>query len=202
MVNTLSNIGIFIFSTVGILFLFTVLLRFMLQLARADFYNPIAQGVVTITNPFLRPLRRVIPGVLGFDMASVVLALLAAWLLIIGCGLLGGLGLIDPFGALLWSPLGCLMTLIAMLFVGLLISIVASWVAPHSRHPALIMLHQLLEPVCGPVRRIIPSLGVIDISPIFVFILLTVADKLLFGIAQAAHMPMFVYQLFWHIPSF
>ncbi|MFD1217540.1 YggT family protein [Microbulbifer celer] len=200
MVNTFSNIGVFILATIGILFLFTVILRFMLQLARADFYNPISQGIVKITNPLLRPLRKVVPGLFGLDMASIVLALLVGWVMIMGAGFLAGGAILNPLSALLWSLLGCLMTLIAVLFVGMLISIVVSWVAPQSSHPALMLLQQLLEPVYAPVRKIIPPLGVIDISPIFVFILLTVVDKLLVGFAQSAHMPQIVYNLFWHIP--
>lgn len=200
MVSTFSNIGVFILATLGILFLFAVLLRFMLQLARADFYNPISQGIVKITNPLLRPLRKLVPGFFGIDMASLVLALLVGWVMILGTGFLAGVGLLNPLSALLWSLLGCLMTLIAILFVGLLISIVVSWVAPHSSNPALMLLRQLLEPVYAPVRKIIPPLGMIDISPIFVFILLTVADKLLVGFAQSARMPQLVYNLFWHIP--
>ena len=200
MVNTFSNIGVFILATLGILFLFTVLLRFMLQLARADFYNPLSQGIVKITNPLLRPLRKLVPGLFGIDMASLVLALLVGWVMIIGAGFLAGAGMLNPLSALLWSFLGCIMTLIAILFVGMLISIVVSWVAPHSSHPALMLLRQLLEPLYAPVRKIIPPLGVIDISPIFIFILLTVADKLLVGFAQSAQMPQLVYNLFWHIP--
>ena len=200
MVNTFSNIGVFILATIGILFLFAVLLRFLMQLGRADFYNPISQGIVKVTNPFLRPLRKIVPGLFGIDMASLVLALLVGWLMIIGAGFLAGAGLLNPLSALLWSLLGVLMTLIAILFVGMLISIVVSWVAPQSTHPALMLLRQVLEPVYAPVRKIIPPLGVIDISPIFVFILLTVADKLLVGFAQSAHMPQLVYNLFWHIP--
>ena len=200
MVNTFSNIGVFILATIGILFLFAVLLRFMLQVGRADFYNPISQGIVKVTNPFLRPLRKIIPGLFGIDMASLVLAMLVGWVMIMGAGFLAGAGMLNPLSALLWALLGVLMTLIAILFVGMLVSIVVSWVAPQSTHPALMLLRQVLEPVYAPVRKIIPPLGVIDISPIFVFILLTVADKLLVGFAQSAQMPQLVYNLFWHIP--
>ncbi|MCO1334846.1 YggT family protein [Microbulbifer sp. OS29] len=200
--NTFSNIGVYVVGILGILYLFAVLMRFLLQLARADFYNPISQGIVKVTNPLLLPLRKVVPGFFGIDMASVVLALLVGLVMILICGLLAGGVLLNPLSALLWSLIGSVSTVIAVVFIGLLISIVASWIAPNSGHPALILLHQLLEPFCGPVRRLIPQLGVIDISPIFVFILLTVADKLLFGFAQMANMPPFAYSLFWHIPGF
>ena len=202
MVSTFSNIGVFLLATIGILFLFAVLMRFLLQLARADFYNPISQGIVKVTNPLVLPLRKVVPGMFGVDMASLILAALVGTVMIIGCVMLAGGGLVNPLSALLWAVIGCIMTVIAIVFVGMLISIVFSWIAPHSGHPALMLLRQLLEPFCAPVRRLIPPLGMIDISPIFVFILLTVADKLLTGFAQMAHMPAFVYGLFWHIPGF
>ncbi|WP_237067964.1 YggT family protein [Microbulbifer guangxiensis] len=202
MANTFTNIGVFLVATIGILYLFAVLMRFLLQLARADFYNPISQGIVKVTNPLLLPLRKVIPGLFGLDMASLVLAILVGWVMILACGLLAGGGLLNPLSALLWSLLGCISTIIAIVFVGMLISIIFSWIAPQSGHPALMLLRQLLEPFCAPVRRLIPPLGVIDISPIFVFILLTVADKLLVGFAQMANMPPFVYGLFWRIPGF
>ncbi|MEX2962996.1 YggT family protein [Microbulbifer sp. TYP-18] len=202
MTSTFSNIGVFLVATLGILALFAVLLRFLLQLARADFYNPISQGIVKVTNPLLLPLRKLVPGVFGLDMASVVLALLVGWVMIMVCGMLAGGGFFNPLSALLWSLLGAVSTTIAILFVGMLISIIFSWVAPQSSHPALMLLRQLLEPVYAPVRKVIPPLGMIDISPIFVFILLTVADKLLLGFAQMANMPAFVYSLFWHIPGF
>ncbi|WP_444906644.1 YggT family protein [Microbulbifer sp. SSSA008] len=202
MVNTFSDIGVYVVGILGILFLFAVLLRFLLQLGRADFYNPISQGVVKVTNPLLLPLRKVVPGLFGVDMASVVLALIVGWAMIMACAMIAGYGLVNPLSALLWSLIGCVSTVIAMVFVGLLVSIVASWIAPNSGHPILILLHQLLEPFCGPVRRMIPPLGVIDISPIFVFILLTVINRLLIGFAQMANMPAFVYSLFWHVPGF
>lgn len=184
MVNTFSNIGVFLVATLGILYLFAVLMRFMLQLARADFYNSISRGIVKATNPLLLPLRKVVPGLFGIDMASLILALLVGLVMILACGLLAGSGLYNPLSALLWSLIGCIATVIAVVFVGMLISIIFSWIAPHSGHPALMLLRQLLEPFCAPVRRLIPPLGVIDISPMFVFILLTVADKLLFGLRR------------------
>ncbi|QFT53135.1 YggT family protein [Microbulbifer sp. THAF38] len=202
MTSTFSNIGVFLVATLGILYLFAVLMRFLLQLARADFYNPISQGIVKVTNPLLLPLRKVVPGLFGVDMASVVLALLVGLVMILVCGAFAGFGLFNPLSALLWSLIGCVATVIAVVFVGMLISIVFSWIAPQSSHPALMLLRQLLEPFCAPIRRLIPPLGVIDISPIFVFILLTVADKLLLGFAGMANMPRFVYSLFWHIPGF
>ena len=71
----LSNAAVYLIDTVFSLYMLLVMLRFLLQVVRADFYNPICQFIVKATNPPLRPLRRVIPGVGGIDLASVILLL-------------------------------------------------------------------------------------------------------------------------------
>ena len=76
------------------LVLLLVLLRFLLQLVRADFYNPVSQAVARLTNPLLVPLRRLIPGFGGFDVASLVLLLLAEMLGTVILGLVNGIGLV------------------------------------------------------------------------------------------------------------
>src|SRR5690606_41638723 len=78
--TTLADMAIFLIRTIGSLYLLIVLLRFLLQLVRADFYNPISQGISAATNPVLLPLRRVIPGIYGIDLASLVLAFFVQWI--------------------------------------------------------------------------------------------------------------------------
>ena len=73
--NSLNTAAIYLLQTLGNLYLLVVLLRFLLQLVRADFYNPISQFIVRATKPLLMPLRRIIPGYGGLDFASLVLAL-------------------------------------------------------------------------------------------------------------------------------
>src|SRR5690606_18580227 len=83
LMNGLSTAVVYVIQTLGSLYLLIVLLRFVLQLVRADFYNPLSQFIVRATSPLLMPLRRIIPGFGGIDLASLVLAVLVQLLLMI-----------------------------------------------------------------------------------------------------------------------
>ena len=88
----LNTAAIYILQTLGSLYLLIVLLRFILQLVRADFYNPLSQFIVRATKPLLNPLRRIIPGFGGIDLASLVLAILIQLVLMILILMLMGYG--------------------------------------------------------------------------------------------------------------
>ncbi|HUH37583.1 MAG TPA: YggT family protein [Spongiibacteraceae bacterium] len=184
----LSEILIMLVRTATSLFLVAVLLRLLLQLARADFYNPISQFLVKVTNPLLKPLRRLIPGLLGIDMAAVLLAVLVQALGIAVVFLVNGLvpGVLQ---LLLWSLLGCVSTVVGIYFLAILANIILSWVAAGSYHPAVILLHQLTEPVMRPFRRLLPPLGGLDLSPILVFIVINILQIALRHTATAIGMP-------------
>lgn len=164
---------ILIVQTVFQLYLMLVLLRFLLQVAKADFYNPLSQFIVKATNPLVVPLRRIIPGFAGFDIASLVLALVVYMIGVTLIGLILG-GLIPILNILIYSVIGVANLIIYIYFGALIINVIASWVAPGSYHPALVLVNQILEPLMAPIRRLIPPMGGIDISPIFVFLLLRV----------------------------
>jgi YggT family protein len=165
---------IFIIQTLFHFYLLLVLLRFILQVARADFYNPISQFIVKATNPPLKPLRRIIPGLAGVDLASLLLALIIQLLAIWSVAALYGLGFINPLTVIIWAFAGTSSFIVNIFFFGLIISVISSWIAPGSRHPALMLVQQMLEPLMAPIRRLIPPMGGIDISPIFAFLLLQV----------------------------
>lgn len=184
--NTLQDILIYLIRTLGSLYMLIILLRFLLQLVRADFYNPISQGISKATNPLLLPLRRVIPGVYGVDMASLVLALLLQWVAGQLIYLVAGGGLMNPLLILPVGIVGILKMLVQIYFVGMIIYIIASWVAPFSHNPALMLVRQLIEPAMAPLRKVIPAMGPIDISPIFFFLILNIFNSYLIpAIAQS-----------------
>lgn len=191
----MQEIGMLVIQTLGSMYLFIVLLRFMLQLARADFYNPISQFAIKATNPVLIPIRRVVPGVFGIDLASIALALIVHYAVIQLSALVLGAGLINPINVLIWALVGLLALAANLLFWGLLIMVVCSWVAPQSHHPALMLLRQLVEPVMAPIRKIIPDMGGMDISPIFAFLALNVVQILIKALAQQVGMGGAVSQL-------
>ncbi|UTF59270.1 YggT family protein [Gilvimarinus sp. DA14] len=184
--NTLQEMLIYLIRTIGSLYMLIILLRFLLQLVRADFYNPISQGISKATNPLLLPLRRVIPGFYGIDVASLVLALLLQWVAGQLIYLVAGGGLLNPLLILPMGVVGILKMLVQIYFVGMIVYIIASWVAPFSNNPALVLLRQLIEPVMAPIRKVIPPLGPIDLSPIFLFLILNLCNQFLIpAIAQA-----------------
>lgn len=155
-----------------------LLLRFFLQAARADFYNPITQSIVRLTNPMLEPLRRFIPAVRGQDGASMVAAILLALLfLLLAHAITGG---VSAFLPLLWlAPVHVLEVLLDMMFWGIIIHAVLSWFPNAQRAPAARLLDQLITPLLAPIRRILPDLGGIDLSPIALLLLVQMAKLML-----------------------
>ncbi|MBJ2245519.1 MULTISPECIES: YggT family protein [Pseudomonas] len=167
----INDAAIFIIQTLGSLYLLIVLMRFILQLVRANFYNPLCQFVVKATQPLLKPLRRVIPSLFGLDMSSLVLALLLQILLFVVILMLNGY---QAFTLLLlpWGLIGIFSLFLKIIFWSMIISVILSWVAPGSRSPGAELVAQITEPVLAPFRRLIPNLGGLDISPIFAFIVI------------------------------
>lgn len=165
----INDAAIFIIQTLGSLYLLIVLMRFILQLVRANFYNPLCQFVVKATQPLLKPLRRVIPSLFGLDMSSLVLALLLQVLLFAVILMLNGYQALTLL-LLPWALIGVFSLFLKILFWSMIISVILSWVAPGSRSPGAELVAQIIEPVLAPFRRLIPNLGGLDISPIFAFI--------------------------------
>lgn len=185
----LNDAAIFVIQTLGSLYLLIVLLRFILQLVRANFYNPFCQFAVKATQPLLKPLRRVIPSMFGLDMSSLVLALLVQMVLFAVILLLSGYS-VDVLFLVPWALIGIFALFLKILFWAMIISVILSWVAPGSHNPGAELVQQITEPVLAPFRRIIPNLGGLDISPIFAFIVLQLLQSWLIPrLAYYALMP-------------
>lgn len=174
----LSTAAVYILQTIGSLYLLIVLLRFILQLVRADFYNPLSQFIVRATHPLLKPLRKVIPSLAGLDLASLVLAILVQLVLMALVLMLMGYGLDNPLQLLIWSIIGVTALFIKVFFFALIISVILSWVAQGSHNPAAELINQICEPLLAPIRRILPSLGGLDLSPIVAFLVLNLINML------------------------
>lgn len=188
--NGLSTAAVYVIQTLGSLYLLIVLLRFVLQLVRADFYNPLSQFIVRATSPLLMPLRRIIPGFGGIDLASLVLAVLVQLLLMIITLMLLGVGIGNLGQLLVWSLIGVTSLFLKIFFFALIVSVILSWVAPGSHNPAAQLVQQICEPLLAPIRRFLPNLGGLDISPIFAFIALNLLDMLVIrNLAAMTHMP-------------
>ncbi|MCK1793845.1 YggT family protein [Pseudomonas violetae] len=186
----LNTAAVYVLQTLGSLYLLIVLLRFVLQLVRANFYNPLCQFAVKATQPLLKPLRRIIPSMFGLDMSSLVLAILVqlalmALTLLLTYGTLG-----NPLQLLIWSLIGVTALFLKIFFFALIISVILSWVAPGSHNPGAELVNQICEPALAPFRKILPNLGGLDISPILAFMALKLLDMLVINnLAEMTMMP-------------
>ena len=162
---------IYLISTLMDLYIAAILLRLLLQWVRADFYNPLCQFLVKVTNPVLLPARRLIPSVGKLDTASVVVMLLLELVQLTIISQLSKAGFGIQF-MLLFAVKKLLVVLLITYFVLIIARVLVSWIGGQSRHPLIPLIYQLTEPVLRPVTRIIPPLGGIDLSPLFVLIAL------------------------------
>jgi len=186
----LNTAAIYILQTIGSLYLLIILLRFVLQLVRADFYNPLSQFAVRATQPLLKPLRRIIPSLFGLDMSSLVLAIIVQLILMAPTLLLAYGTTGDPLHLLLWAIIGVTALFLKIFFFALIISVILSWVAPASHNPGAEMVNQICEPMLAPLRKILPNLGGLDISPILAFMVLKLLDMLVINnLAAMSMMP-------------
>ena len=160
---------IFIISTIVRLFLLVLLLRFWLPWLRADFRNPIAQGILRLTSPLVIPLRRIMPPVGRLDTATVLIAFAVQYL-----ALLVILSISGAHANFAWISITSLIELILLslnIFTfAIFIHIILSWVAPGTYHPAVAFIATIVNPLLQPFRRFIPPLGGLDLSPMVVII--------------------------------
>jgi YggT family protein len=168
----------FLISTLFSLYIIAVMLRFLLGVVRADFYNPISQFLVRITNPLLVPLRRIIPGIGKFDTAALVLLLILQLLSLAAITLLHG-GNILSFALLAAAVIELIVLMINVFIFAIFVQVILSWINPGTYHPANSLLHSLTSPVLGPIQRLIPPVSGLDLSPLFALIGLQVLKMLL-----------------------
>lgn len=169
------------------IYLMLVLLRFLFQLVRADFYNPISQAIVTATNPPLRFLRKFIPGFAGVDWPSIVLlfSIQALELILIALLLTGQMPSPAALFVLCLAHLLQLTAYVYMFFI--IIIVVVSWINPGAYNPLTVIIYQITDPMMREVRRRIPTTGGLDWSPmvvvlgIYLFLSLVVAPLMDFG---------------------
>lgn len=175
--NYFTNPIEFLISTLFSLYILTVMLRFLLGLVRADFYNPVSQFLVRITNPVLVPLRKVIPSIGKLDISAVVLMIALQVLALTLILLLRGGGV--PVGSVILLSLAQLVSLaINVFFFAIIIQVILSWVNPGTYNPVTSLLNSLTGPILRPIQRLIPPISGIDLSPLFAIIGLQVLRML------------------------
>jgi len=169
-----SNVVFYVLNTAISLLVALISLRFLLQLAQANFYNPICQGVNRFTAPFVLPFRTlpvIGPINTGVLVAAIVIQALGAGLCFL---LLGGLpGLMQ---LAIWSVLSVFGVILSLIFYALFGMIILSWLAPQASHPGAELVNQVTEPFLAPFRRVVPDLGGLDLSPILLFVVINIIE--------------------------
>ena len=165
----LTGALIYLISTITDLYVTAILLRLLLQWVRADFYNPLSQFLIKITNPVLVPARRIIPSIGKLDTASVVIMLLLELIQLVAISLLSKTDFGFQF-LLLFAIKKLLITLLITYLVLIIARVLVSWIAAQSRHPLIPLIYQLTEPVLKPFSKLLPPMGGVDLSPLFALI--------------------------------
>ena len=166
-----TEISLYLIRNIGALLLLVIVLRGVMHASRVNFYNPISQLIVRVTNPLLTPLRGTLPAYGRIDWAAVVSAVVIQALFLAATAWLSG----DQWGVpgiptlLAWAAVAVMGLLVNLYFFILVAMIIVSWIAPGSRHPAIELIWQISEPVMAPFRVLLPNIGGIDLSPILLF---------------------------------
>ena len=162
---------VFIVQTLAQLYLLLYLLRFWLPLVRADFRNPIAQGILRFTSPLIIPVRRFVPPIGRIDTATVLVTFAMQCLIIFVIGMIVGVN----YDAVTIAGLALLELMILSLNLfsfAILIRVIVSWFAPQTYNPILAIVGTIADPVLRPFRRYVPAIGGLDVSPILAIVLL------------------------------
>ena len=167
----------FLFNAVVSFFCTLFLLRFMMQMARVSFAGQIGDFVVKTTNWAVKPLRRIVPGMAGVDWASLIAAL---WLQLMLSALVISLSPMeltaDSAGMVLMILMlairGLIRLAIYIVIGALILQAVLTWINPYS--PVAPLVNQLSRPILDPIRRFVPSISGVDLSPLVAILLLQV----------------------------
>lgn len=181
MANPALNAIGFILGILFNLYATIVAVRFVMQVVRADYYNPLAQGIVRLTDPLLIPLRRIVPSVKRYDTASLVLCLAVLLLKLVlfkvlSLGYVPTLGLSYPVAAIGMAQLVILAVLdllhqfFNVFIFALIIQAILSWLPGSGGNPVYSLVSSISEPVLRPLRRRIPPLGGLDLTVFFTII--------------------------------
>ena len=168
----------FVITTLFSLYIVAVMLRFLLGLVRADFYNPISQFLVRITNPLLVPLRKVIPVIGKFDSAAMLL-MFVLQLVAVTLVLLLRREEISTAILVVITLASLVALLIDVYMFAIIVEVIISWMNPGSYNPVSSLLHSLTSPLLRPIRSLLPSISGIDLSPLFAIIALQVLRMLI-----------------------
>lgn len=175
--NYFTNPLEFLLTTLITLYIIAVMLRFLFGVVRADFYNPVSQFLVRITNPLLVPLRKIIPNYRQYDLSAVVLMLVLQIISLYLTLLLRDM-LLAPHLVILLAIAKLLTQAIDVFIFAIIVQVILSWVNPGTSSPVTALLYSLTNPVMRPFQRMIPAVSGMDLSPLFALLALHVLKML------------------------
>jgi YggT family protein len=178
MEQNFASAGVYLIQTFFGLYTILIMVRFLMQVSRADYYNPICQSIVKLTDPAIRPLRNILPSVKGVDFATLTVAFAVQLIGVMLIMMLWGAPFFMPL-YIAWVMLGLFSIIFSIYFFALIIMVISSWIAPQSSHPGLTLVYQIVEPICAPARKLLPPMGGMDFSIILVFVFINIIDDIL-----------------------
>ncbi len=167
--GSVGNAFGFLVETLFSLYIAALMLRVLLESVGADYYNPVSQVLITVTQPLVGPLARIIPRMGRFNSAAVVLLVILQTISVVLVMAISGFAA-DPLQALVIALFRLVRMLLVMYMVLIIAEVILSWVGGGMRHPIIPLIYQLTRPVLQPIRRVIPSIGGLDLSPLVAII--------------------------------
>jgi YggT family protein len=164
--SPIGNAGMFLIKTVFELYVFILILRLVLPWVRADFYHPLSQFVLKLTDPLVRPFDKFLPRVSFVNLSVLVVLFLFDGLKILLLIAIQFNTIPNFLGLFVWVIADLLEQGINLMFFSILVVVIVSWVNPQTLHPVIVMLHRLTDPYLRVFRRVIPHVAGFDISPI------------------------------------
>ncbi len=175
--NPVQDSFSFLIESIFQLYMLLVLLRFLFQLTRVNFRNPIIMPIVKLTQPPLSWLHRFVPGLFGIDLSAIVLFILLGIVKLFLLGLISG-GMVSAVGAIMWSIAKLLDMGFWIFIIAIFVQAILSWFLPQHGHPVTALLADLTRPVLRPIRNLLPATGGMDFSPIVALIALNFLQRL------------------------
>jgi len=168
---------VLIIRLLGEMYAFIIILRFLLQLSHADYYNPISQAIAKLTNVPVVAISRAVPRIGKFDFSALLYAMaikLATLVLIV---MVSGMSMPNIVHLLVLALIGVINGILEIYFWAVLGSVIISWVAPGSYHPGPQLIQQVTQPLFKLAQKVIPPIGGLDLSPILIFLAITIIQS-------------------------
>jgi YggT family protein len=170
--NPINNVLDFLIHVLFTSYIYAVIIRMLLGLTRADFYNPFSQFILSITNPVLTPLRKLLPSIGGIDTSAIVLILVLKFIEFAARSFLIGKQILLT-SLIVPSIFGALNQVVNIFIFAIILLVIISWLAPQMHgqsNPITPILRSITEPLIRPARKLIPPVGIFDLSTIVVLL--------------------------------